>query len=187
MAFLLRASHLADVLASALNATALGLEATVPRDLTLISISLLRKLSFARGCLRATRRKEGRRRDPPPRHLLALALPLPSRPPAPSTSPPPSAVRARDGGQVLMIAFPVLVLRSWPGEDRVSTRWPTDLSIDLIGDRSFSPKGDFRKCWSTFPNSKNAKKSNARWWCRASERARSPTTAFVEGAQGAAV
>jgi len=57
MAFLLRASHLADVLASALNATALGLEATVPRDLTLISISLLRKL---RSRLPPRDAKEGR-------------------------------------------------------------------------------------------------------------------------------
>jgi len=56
MAFLLRASHLADVLASALNATALGL-ATVPRDLTLISISLLRKL---RSRLPPRDAKEGR-------------------------------------------------------------------------------------------------------------------------------
>jgi len=55
MAFLLRASHLADVLASALNATALGLEATVPRDLTLISISLRRKLEAS------SARREGRK------------------------------------------------------------------------------------------------------------------------------
>ena len=58
MAFLLRASHLADVLASALNATALGLEATVPRDLTLISISLRTSEASLEA---ASARREGRK------------------------------------------------------------------------------------------------------------------------------
>jgi len=71
MAFLLRASHLADVLASALNATALGLEATVPRDLTLISISL-RTSEASLEAASARRRKEDGRRHPPPRRLLVL-------------------------------------------------------------------------------------------------------------------